>query len=59
MWKELFACLASMFIKVRTKCKCSACCESECMFEEGTSPAPSPQTTQKHRKLPATPKKAV
>ncbi len=58
MWKELFACLTAMFIHFRTKCKCSGCCESECMFEEGTSPAPSPQTKTKKRQLPAIPEKA-
>lgn len=35
MWKELFACLASCFIKVKTHCRCGSCCESDCMVEEG------------------------
>ena len=31
----LLGCLSKMFIKCKAHCKCSDCCESDCMVTEG------------------------
>ena len=36
MFKELFKCLSSCFIKIYIHLKCSKCCESDCIIDEGS-----------------------
>ena len=37
MFKEFFNCLSSCFIRIFIHLKCSKCCESDCMIDEGTN----------------------